>query len=62
MSSDCIEPPAPTVEVDEPTRILCPAFCATFHRPAPLPATRTMSPTAAMLGSVIVTRPPLLAM
>ncbi len=35
--------------------ISCEAFCASFQPPAPIPRTRTLSPTAAVVGSVTTT-------
>jgi len=42
--------------------ICCPAFCAIFHNPAPLPTTRIVLPTAHVDGRVTVTRDSLFVM
>jgi len=42
--------------------ICCPAFCAIFHNPAPLPTTRIVLPTAHVDGRVMVTRDSLFVM
>lgn len=62
FTSEVIDPPVPVVVVDEPTRMLCDAFCEIFHRPLPFPATRIIVPNAAVNGSVNVTSAALFAM
>src|SRR5213083_370599 len=45
----------PIVSRRFPTRMDWPAFCATIQPPAPLPATRTVSPTRREAGNVTTT-------
>src|ERR1043165_5065975 len=45
----------PIVSIRLPTRMDWPAFCATIQPPAPLPATRTVSPTRSEAGNVTTT-------